>query len=757
MTTLPSRPGPSEPVTNSVIGTSVGGDLIQIGLVAGNVIFTQAGPGRPEQVVEGDIPAQPPGFQLREQLLQDLHEQVGAAGAAVVSAVTGTPGVGKTMLAASYAWACQAADWPVVAWISAETPEQIVTGLAGLAQRLGLRDADDDAATAARKAKAWLSARSTDGLPGLVVFDNAAQVTHVAAWCPATGSVRVLITSRNREFRQRYTAVEVAVFTPEQAIALLVGQTGLNDPAGARDLAHDLGHLPLALGQAAALIARRGLTFAAYRRLLAAFPLTDHLRPSALSAYPVGTAQAILLSVEHAERTVEGAGALLRVLAVLSPAGVPRVLLNGGADPADPSLPVADLAAAAAVQEVLAALADTSLIGFSEDGSTVVMHRLVQRVARDRADRDGDMPAAIDEAITLLETWNARIPHGAQTWAARAAVETLLEQTDTLHALTAASAIPLRLLTLRNWCAMYLTDLADLARAIRLHEQTLTDSTRVLGTDHPDTLASRNNLASAYHAAGNLTRAIPLYKQTLTEREHVLGTDHPSTLTSRNNLASAYHAAGNLTRAIPLYKQTLTEREHVLGTDHPDTLASRNNLASAYHAAGNLRRAIPLYEQTLTDSTRVLGTDHPDTLASRNNLASAYHAAGNLTRAIHLHEQALTEREHVLGTDHPDTLASRNNLAHAYRAAGDLTRAIPLYKQTLTEREHVLGTDHPDTLTSRNNLANAYRAAGNLTRAIHLHEQALTDCKRVLGDAHPITKTVQGNLNAARGRASRKE
>jgi hypothetical protein len=41
--------------------------------------------------------------------------------------------VGKTMLAASYAWACQAARWPVVAWIAAETTEQIHIGLAALA------------------------------------------------------------------------------------------------------------------------------------------------------------------------------------------------------------------------------------------------------------------------------------------------------------------------------------------------------------------------------------------------------------------------------------------------------------------------------------------------------------------------------------------------------------------------------------------------------------------------------------------------
>ncbi|MFB6954545.1 tetratricopeptide repeat protein, partial [Streptomyces niveus] len=60
--------------------------------------------------------------------------------------------------------------------------------------------------------------------------------------------------------------------------------------------------------------------------------------------------------------------------------------------------------------------------------------------------------------------------------------------------------------------------------------QTLTDSVRLLGEDHPDTLTSRNNLAGAYQSAGDLARAIPLYEQTLTDSVRVLGEDHPDTL-----------------------------------------------------------------------------------------------------------------------------------------------------------------------------------------------------------------------------------
>ncbi len=780
-----------------VTNTTVYGNLVQIQTAANVTIGTAEPPPVREQIVEGDIPQQPRAFQLREDLLERLHERISRTGAAVVDAVTGTPGVGKTMLAASYAWTCQQAGWPLVAWITAQTEDQIVTGLAALARRLNLPDPDEDARTSATKARAWLAASAQ---PGLLVFDNATDLDTVRPWCPATGATRIVITTRNRAFHTLFHPVEVSVFTPDQAITFLHQRTGRTDP-GAENVAEELGYLPLALGQAAALIARRHLSYPAYLTLLRDFPLHEHL-PESGDGYPAGTAEAILLSLTQAEDTIPGAGQLLELLAVLSPAGVPRPILYGTMTP--------DPAQTSDLDRLLADLADTSLITFSEDGTTIGIHRLIQRVLRERArhtpqpdtetsdQHDNRLPDIVADAIALLARFNYEIPHGAATWAARPAVEMLLEQTTALHTLTTTELDEpsAYLLGLRTWCAHYLTNLADLPRAIPLYEQILGERERLLGGDHPDTLSSRNSLAYAYWEAGDLGRAIPLYEQTLAERERllggdhpdtlgsrnnlayayrtagdlgraislfeqtlaemerVLGDDHPSTLTSRNNLASAYRAAGDLGRAISLFEQTLAEMERVLGDDHPSTLTSRNNLASAYRAAGDLGRAISLFEQTLAEMERVLGDDHPSTLTSRNNLASAYEAAGDLGRAISLFEQTLAEMERVLGDDHPSTLTSRNNLAHAYRTTGDLGRAISLFEQTLAEQERVLGGDHPDTLTSRYNLACAYRAAGDLGRAIPLYVQTLANCERVLGGDHPITKTVRKSLSTL-GKPSR--
>ena len=226
-------------------------------------------------------------------------------------------------------------------------------------------------------------------------------------------------------------------------------------------------------------------------------------------------------------------------------------------------------------------------------------------------------------------------------------------------------------------------------------------------------------------------------------QERVLGSDHPDTLAARNNLAGAYEYVGRFGEAIELYEQVLADQERVLGSDHPDTLTARNNLAGAYDSAGRFGEAIELYERVLFERERVLGSDHPDTLTTRNNLAVAYHSAGHFGEAIELYEQVLDDRVRVLGPDHPKTLTTRNNLAGAYRFAGRFDEAIELFERVLADRVRVLGPDHPDTLTTCNNLAGAYYSVGRFDDAIEL-------LGRVLGPEHPLTKLVQKNLEAAK-------
>ena len=90
-----------------------------------------------------------------------------------------------------------------------------------------------------------------------------------------------------------------------------------------------------------------------------------------------------------------------------------------------------------------------------------------------------------------------------------------------------------------------------LAEAIALYEQTLADRERVLGPTTPTPWPPATTSPAPTGRRGAGARRSRCTSSTLTDRERVLGPDHPDTLASRNNLAGAYQSAGRLERGDP--------------------------------------------------------------------------------------------------------------------------------------------------------------------------------------------------------------
>ncbi|MFK4868494.1 tetratricopeptide repeat protein [Streptomyces sp. CSMPJR101] len=735
------------PIGSESIQVAVSGDSTRVVVLPKEAVDSAQTVTAPTQA--GFLPRSTSGvFVGREQELTALRKTLTGEGSVAVvqpqrtpaQTISGLGGVGKSALALHYA-ARYRSTYTLVWWITADSPESILTSLAGITERLcpqwaSTAEPDERAAWAIT----WLQAH-----PGwLLIFDNVEDPEHLGPYLGTLPTGHHLATSRRATgWHALAPVVSLGLLPPDEATDLLCaiafqdGDANGRQREAAQGLAEDLGRLPLALEQAGAYAYRTGINLDTYRASLALVLDDDRdvLSPErTIARIWDHTLTAI------AERDPL-AVTLLHAMAWLAPDDIPRTLLS----PLAPN-PIA-------LGNALGELHSYNMIAFTADRQGVTVHRLVQTVLRTRTPpqtQNDTHPRPSAHGRTEAEQ---AVRHAMPTPPQDSQSEdTTLWERLLPHILALAESTPADTTASAETADTYLQAAQYLyrqgrdAHTITLRTEVLTQCEEALGDTQPDTLTARSDLAGAYWSAGNLGEAISLMENVVARSEQVFGENHRETLVSRSNLASAYQQAGKFEKAIPLMEANVAQCEQELGDTHADTLVSRGNLAAALYEAMDLQRAKSLMETNVAQCEQVLGDTHPQTLTSRNNLAHIYQQIGDLEQAISLMEANVAQCEQVLGDTHPDTLVRRNNLAMAYLRAGYLERAIRLCETTLTQREQVLGDSHPQTLTSRNNLATAYQRAGYLERAIPLYEATLAQREQVLGDTHPYTLQSRSNL-----------
>jgi hypothetical protein len=322
------------------------------------------------------VPARNPNFTGRGGEMAAV-----AAGLAAGPRVTvhGMGGVGKTQLAAEYAYA-HAGDYDLVWWVTADEPALIADQFAALAAGLGLApDSDPDTVRgqvheALRQAGDWL-----------LVFDNADTADGIRGWLPGgprPAGVRghVIITTRRGGFGSLGTVLDLDVIGTQDAVALLRTRVPALEQQAGELIAEELDCLPLALEQAAAYLDQTQIPPGEYLGLLRARADEMHARGRA-GDRPDTIATLWDLSLEKITQDNPAAVQLLDICAYLAPRPVPLDLFT-----AHPRQLPEPLAAAAADQlaftDTVAVVVDYSLAKRTQAG--LQLHRLVQAAIRAR-------------------------------------------------------------------------------------------------------------------------------------------------------------------------------------------------------------------------------------------------------------------------------------------------------------------------------------------------------------------------------------
>ena len=275
--------------------------------------------------------------------------------------------------------------------------------------------------------------------------------------------------------------------------------------------------------------------------------------------------------------------------------------------------------------------------------------------------------------------------------------------------------------------------------AEKLFRSVIEMRSRVLGPEHPDTLATRNRLIYALNEEEKHAEAEAEARQVVTLREQILGFQHPDTLLSRYNLGNALYHAGKFAEAEAVYREVLELDEKVIGHYHPRTLAARVGLTNTLNDQHRYAEAEASYRAVIKLDEKVYGPEHPVTLNDRTDLATALQADGKYPAADAEYRTVIKLQEKVIGPEHAYTLNTRNNFAEMLDDEGKYAEAEAECRQIIGLEEKVVGPEERLTLNSRGNLAVALIGQGKFEEAQTQYREVMTLMELKLGLEYPET------------------
>ncbi|MBK8270233.1 MAG: serine/threonine protein kinase [Planctomycetes bacterium] len=278
------------------------------------------------------------------------------------------------------------------------------------------------------------------------------------------------------------------------------------------------------------------------------------------------------------------------------------------------------------------------------------------------------------------------------------------------------------------------------------HRTALEIGRRVLGDDHPDTLAAMNGLATSLESLNRFDEAEVLFRQCLDASRRVLGEKNPATIDALHNLGNQLRNIGRLEEAETLLKQALATSMEVVGEEHPGTLITKKVLAGVWQDLGEYDKAEPALREVLAVQSRVLGENSPKTIGTKQNLAMLLKATGRIEEAEPLYRELLESMRVVYEPDHPETLRLMNSFGRLLVAQRRLDEAHPPFRETLDAQLRLLGKDHVHILITTNTLALLLQEQGRLEDAEPLARRALEAGRKALGDEHPDVLVWMNNL-----------
>lgn len=625
----------------------------------------------------------------REGALNELRRQLVAGRATEwghTAALCGLGGLGKTQLAVEYAYRFREAYPDGVFWINAD--QELDPQLLAFSDQAGWFSPGSDASYKLEVARQKVNSANR----ALLVLDNLERLDSIAPLLESPPPDRHLLVTTQYDFPE-FFPVELDRLDEHASLKLLLQEAGYEpknnqDWKAAREIAHAMDGLPLALELAGAYLCQRRIGWSRYLGLL-----KDDLRAAlhneeffhSLTKHQVDLYRTLTIT-----KKVFGKAPLLEeVLDVLTWSGSAPMSIGLLSHLLGPHVP-ADLEGAIGLGVKLRLLQDltpdkeedpaSSFAGQQqEDRGLFAIHRLVREVRRLEAPL-ANRPAWAAAVGTRLIAWfepkreyfeelsrfEAEIDH-LRAWEVNAS-----EQMPELH----PKVIWLQAYPLYHHGLF--PEAGDvLARAEAAHGRSPLPDAAFEGK-------LRTDVSLVHQALGNGAKAVESARKAVALLRGALGSRDPETAKALSMLGAAERASRDFGEALKAHKRARAIWRGLWGDNHPDTANAVVGVGNTYFAMGDYKRALRWYRRALPVFRNALGEKHPDTVKLLSNLGHVYTRMGKYEEALSYFLGVLTIRSEVLEERDPDTINSLRNVGNIYAELREFAQALE-YQQRVME------------------------------------------------------------------------
>ncbi len=729
---------------------------------------------RPDEQIIGPLPERNADFIGRELLLDTMREYH-LARPNVPLVLYGVGGVGKTQLAREYVHR-YARQYAVVWWVPAEPAEAARTALVMLAERLGLplRPGTDQTVNGV------LNELESRGVRFLLVFDGA-EGDSIRRMIPSIGG-NVLVTTRDSTWAadSANSRLEVLDFDEGEAIQFLRKRDAEMSGTQATEVIDQLGRLPLALEQLAALRLASDRTWADLLRLLDEPDhrlLVDAAEPA---HYPHTVAANLQLAVDQLRRANPNAVLIFELFAWFGsePVSVPLLRRGAGVN-VSPELQ-RTLSDSFVLSRVAADISRYGLARLHPQEQRIEVQPMMRLALRDtmsaedgvRAQRNvhailtaadlgppdevmWDLHKAMAPHVLPSGLVNSRLPEAHRAVYHQVRYRYLLGDFEGARRLGEAAVTvwqdpgflgpdaEMVLLTKREW-ANALRGLGQYHPARLLNEECLPRLIAAYGESHPQTLGTARGYAADLRTDGEYQAALSLDQTTYRHliRQNSAADDRAAV--AHHNMAVSYRLLGLFSRAEEIDREEFERRHTLRGPDDRRTRLSLNALAEDLFGLGRFREMLELekaFGGTAEGTSRTLG----HVLAGRT-FGLARRRLGDYGGALERLQAHVTECVSSYGQDHGFTLAAMMSYANVLRERQILGLAYSTALDAIGGYERAFGSGNPLTLAAQVNLAAVLRCRQERRLARRTDEVAREKLAAKLGPEHPFSIVAGINL-----------